>query len=177
LPAVVQQQPATQQERKPSVDDDWDTESMRPPLRPTEPQQDPPPESETLTAQPAVPNHKWSRNIQLPTNRQPRRGRDADTREKAQASHSRTRPSRNKIEANVALAQDDVRLAIAAPRGKKGRRFRERARRGGVRANSHSDTDSGSQDSDGESEYEDTGCLDAICYWVYFRRRRHLQGR
>ncbi|KAH7918237.1 hypothetical protein BV22DRAFT_1134737, partial [Leucogyrophana mollusca] len=65
LPAVVQQQPVTQhpQERKPSVNDDWDTESTRPRLRPAEPQQDPPPERETSTVQPAASGHKWLGNI------------------------------------------------------------------------------------------------------------------
>ncbi|KAH7919036.1 WD40 repeat-like protein [Leucogyrophana mollusca] len=218
LPAVAQQQPATQlpQVGKPSVDDDWwDTESIRPRVLPTEPQQDLPPEQDTLTVQPAVTSRKWSRDIrerwrhirhrklrvpavipdgtshllpplyrranapasqELSTNRA-RQEKAADTHENEQGPHSTARPSRNQIEANVALGQADERLAIAAPRGRKGRRFRARAQRGGVQANSHSDTDSESEDSDAESEYVDTGCLDAICFGEYFKRRRYLQGR
>ncbi|KAH7919389.1 hypothetical protein BV22DRAFT_1133870 [Leucogyrophana mollusca] len=130
LPVVVQQQPATQhpQERKPSVVDDRDTESIRPRLRPTEPQQDPPLEQDTLTVQPAVsgvpedlpdsPPH-----LHLPlqeradapaspesTNQQTRLERDADIQEDAQASHSRTRPSRNQNEGNVTFGQLDEPL-------------------------------------------------------------------
>ncbi|KAH7926343.1 WD40 repeat-like protein [Leucogyrophana mollusca] len=37
--------------------------------------------------------------------------------------------------------------------------------------------DSESEDDDAESYYEDTGCLDAVCFGEYFRRRRHLQRR
>ncbi|KAH7920010.1 WD40 repeat-like protein [Leucogyrophana mollusca] len=66
LPAVIQQQLATRrpQERKPSVDDDfWDADSIRPPLRPTEPQQGPPHGQETLPVQLVKPGHKWLCNI------------------------------------------------------------------------------------------------------------------
>ncbi|KAH7916888.1 hypothetical protein BV22DRAFT_1135924, partial [Leucogyrophana mollusca] len=71
LPAVVHQQPTTQcpQERKPTADDWWDTESTHPRLRPTEPQQDPPLEQETSLNEPTKPGHKWSRSIREPWRR------------------------------------------------------------------------------------------------------------
>ncbi|KAH7917990.1 hypothetical protein BV22DRAFT_1123877 [Leucogyrophana mollusca] len=214
LPAVVQQQPATQRPQTRQLSfDDWDTESICPRL--TEPQRDPTPKQGTSTVQPVVSGRNWSRNIrerwrdirhrksrvpvdlpdgpphlplplheraniapappELPANQQARPERDADTPENTQASHTRTRPSRNKGKANVAFGKLDERLFAAPPRGRKGRRFRARAQRGGVRSNPHSDSES--QDSDSESEYVDTGCLDAICFGEYFRRRRYLRGR
>ncbi|KAH7923256.1 WD40 repeat-like protein [Leucogyrophana mollusca] len=122
---------------------------------------------------PPVPLHEPANapaSPELPTNQQARRERDADAQENTRAPLSRARPSRNQNEANVALGQADLRLYMASPRGREGRHFRARTRRGGVQGDSHSDTES--EDSD-----EDIVCLDAICYWVCFRRRRHLQGQ
>ncbi|KAH7926497.1 WD40 repeat-like protein [Leucogyrophana mollusca] len=201
LPAVLE--PG---QRRPKKKRPHSTESRRPRLRATEPQQDPPLEPEASSVQLAKPGHKWPRKIrerwrhiqhrkyrvptdlpdgsphlpvplhenpnapaspELPTNRRARRERNADAQENTRAPHSRARPSSSQNEANVALGQADLRLVIAPPRGRKGRRSRARAQRGGVQANSHSDTES--QDSDEESVFVDRGCLDAFCFGECFR--------
>ncbi|KAH7926346.1 WD40 repeat-like protein [Leucogyrophana mollusca] len=200
LPAVVQQQSATRcpQERKPSIDDDWDTESIRPRLRPTEPQQDPPLEQEISTVQPTVSGRKWSRDIRerwrhirhrksrvlpdspphlplVPLHEHANAPASPEVSVGRTASHSRTQPSTNQDEANVALGKLDERLYAAPPRDRnERRRWRARERR---RAARNASPDSEPEDNDAESYYEDTGCLDAVCFGEYFRRRRHLQRR
>ncbi|KAH7919818.1 hypothetical protein BV22DRAFT_1133559 [Leucogyrophana mollusca] len=126
-----------------------------------------------VSAAPATPVS--SPSLELPNNQRARRERDSDARENAQASHSQTRSSRNQNEANVAFGQADLRLYIAPPRGRDGRRFRARARRGGVQANSHSNTES--DDSDVGSEYDDTGCLDAFCFLECSKWWRHRRSQ
>ncbi|KAH7919816.1 hypothetical protein BV22DRAFT_1199304 [Leucogyrophana mollusca] len=134
------------------------------------------------SAHPPLPFHEHANapaSSELPTNQQVRRGRDIDAQENPQASRSRSRPSSNQNEANVALGRLDERLYAAPSRDRaEQRRRRARERRRAARNRQlDSDSDSEPEDDDAESYYEDTGCLDAICFGEYFRRRRHLQGQ